>query len=153
MPLGFRIRDGSKIRIRIRDEPPGSYFRELRNNFLGYILQFFDADPGSGMEKLGSGINIPDPQHCFTTNCGSATTPIPVSSAESLNTKSNKKYSQKMYNRANNGLNKYLVSEYILYLKNYLKGSKDSSAQEATSPCYNYPLRTHLKKSKTFINN
>jgi hypothetical protein len=23
------------IRIRIRDEQPGSYFRELRNNFLG----------------------------------------------------------------------------------------------------------------------
>ncbi len=46
------------------------------------ILEFFDEDPGSGirdgdssdpesgMEKsrirdLGSGINIPDPQHCF----------------------------------------------------------------------------------------
>jgi hypothetical protein len=29
------IRDGYKIRIRIRDEQPGSYFRELRNNFLG----------------------------------------------------------------------------------------------------------------------
>jgi hypothetical protein len=36
------------------------------------ILKFFDADPGSwdlfdpgsGMEKFGSGINIPDPQHC-----------------------------------------------------------------------------------------
>jgi hypothetical protein len=37
------------------------------------ILKFFDADPGSGMEtvrirdpgwkKVGSGINIPDPQH------------------------------------------------------------------------------------------
>jgi hypothetical protein len=37
------------------------------------ILNFFDADPGSGMEKImtrdpgwkkfGSGINIPDPQH------------------------------------------------------------------------------------------
>jgi hypothetical protein len=25
-----------KIKIRIRDEHPGSYFRELRNNFLGY---------------------------------------------------------------------------------------------------------------------
>jgi hypothetical protein len=24
-----------KIRIRIRDEQPGSYFRELKNNFLG----------------------------------------------------------------------------------------------------------------------
>jgi hypothetical protein len=36
------------------------------------ILKFFDADPGSGIflaldpgwEKYGSGINIPDPQHC-----------------------------------------------------------------------------------------
>jgi hypothetical protein len=27
------------------------------------ILKFYEADPGSGMEKLGSGINIPDPQH------------------------------------------------------------------------------------------
>jgi hypothetical protein len=25
------------------------------------ILEFFDADPGSGIEKFGSGINIPDP--------------------------------------------------------------------------------------------
>jgi hypothetical protein len=40
---------GKKIRIRIRDEEPGSYFPELRNNFL---LKFFDADPGSGMEKI-----------------------------------------------------------------------------------------------------
>jgi hypothetical protein len=33
--------------IRIRDEQPGSYFRELRNNFFGLkILKFFDADPG-----------------------------------------------------------------------------------------------------------
>jgi len=41
---------------------------------LGFkILKFFDEDPGSGMEtvrirdpgwkKVGSGINIPDPQH------------------------------------------------------------------------------------------
>jgi hypothetical protein len=30
----------------IRDEHPGSYFRELRNNFWGLkILKFFDADP------------------------------------------------------------------------------------------------------------
>ncbi len=78
-----RIRDPGwvKIKIRIRgirnpDEHPGSYFRELRNNFfLVKILKFFDEDadpdpgnlfhPGSGMEKSdpGSGINIPDPQH------------------------------------------------------------------------------------------
>jgi hypothetical protein len=30
-------------------------------------LKFFDVDPGSGMEKLGYGINIPDPQHCQKT--------------------------------------------------------------------------------------
>ncbi len=43
----------------------GLYYLELRNNFLGYIkiLKFFDADPGSGMEKFGSGVNILDPQH------------------------------------------------------------------------------------------
>jgi hypothetical protein len=64
----------------IRDEQPGSYFLELRNHFFGVkILKFFDGDPGSGMEtvrirdpgwkKVGSGINIPDPQHClFLTN-------------------------------------------------------------------------------------
>jgi hypothetical protein len=33
---------GKKIRIRIRDKQPGSYFSELRNNFLR--LKFFDAD-------------------------------------------------------------------------------------------------------------
>ncbi len=36
-------------KIRIRDEHPGSYFRELRNNVLGLkILKFFDADPDPG---------------------------------------------------------------------------------------------------------
>ncbi len=30
---GSGIRDGQKIKIRIRDEHPGSYFRELSNNF------------------------------------------------------------------------------------------------------------------------
>jgi hypothetical protein len=50
------------------------YFRELRNNFLGVkIIKFFNADLGSGMEKIwiqdpgwkkfGSGIKIPNPQH------------------------------------------------------------------------------------------
>ncbi len=47
----------------------------LKNNFGGKILKFFYADPGPGMEKTriqdginsdpGSGINIPDPQHCL----------------------------------------------------------------------------------------
>jgi hypothetical protein len=53
-----------------------SYFWELRISFLGLkIHKFFDEDldpgscqplgPGSGMVKIGSGINIPDPQHCL----------------------------------------------------------------------------------------
>jgi hypothetical protein len=42
----------SRSGIQIRDEHPGSYFRELRNNFLGLnILKFVDAGP-----DLGSGI-------------------------------------------------------------------------------------------------
>jgi hypothetical protein len=68
-----------KVSIRIRDEQPGSYFLELRNQFFWFfgvkIHKFFDDDPGSGMETVrirdgkkshpGSGINIPDPQHCW----------------------------------------------------------------------------------------
>jgi hypothetical protein len=63
----------------IREEQPGSYFLELRNHFFCFfgvkILKFFYADPGSEMETVrirdekksdpGSGINIPDPQHCL----------------------------------------------------------------------------------------
>jgi hypothetical protein len=63
----------------IRDEQPGSYFLELRNHSFAFfgvkILKFFDEHPGSGMETVrirdgkksdpGSGINIPDPQHCY----------------------------------------------------------------------------------------
>jgi len=60
----------SKIKILIRDEHPGSYFRGRRNNFLrSKKLKFYDADPepkygifltlepGSGME-----IRIRDPE-------------------------------------------------------------------------------------------
>jgi hypothetical protein len=40
------------------------------------ILKFFEADPG--WKKFGSGINIPDPQHCWKTFkqqcCGTGTT-------------------------------------------------------------------------------
>jgi hypothetical protein len=67
----LRIRDPKwiKINIRIQDEHPESI-----ETILGLkILEFFDADPGSGiflsldpiseMEKFESGINIPDPQH------------------------------------------------------------------------------------------
>jgi hypothetical protein len=44
--MGKKSRSGSGIRI--RGEHPGSYFRELRNNFRVKILKFFDtdADPG-----------------------------------------------------------------------------------------------------------
>jgi hypothetical protein len=41
----------------IRDEQPGSFFPELRNHFFGLkYLNSFDADPRSGMEKVGSGM-------------------------------------------------------------------------------------------------
>jgi hypothetical protein len=40
------IRDENKIKIRIRDEHPGSYFRELRNNFWIKMLKFLNADAG-----------------------------------------------------------------------------------------------------------
>jgi hypothetical protein len=56
---------------RIRNEQLRSHFRELRNPISWVkILKFFDADPGwkkfeSGMKKVGSGINILDPQHCL----------------------------------------------------------------------------------------
>jgi hypothetical protein len=43
-------KSGSGSGIQIRDEQPGSYFRELRNNFWG--LKHLNADPGSGMEKI-----------------------------------------------------------------------------------------------------
>jgi hypothetical protein len=39
-----------------RDEQPGSYFLELRNHLFAFfgvkILNFFDEDPGSGMETV-----------------------------------------------------------------------------------------------------
>jgi len=41
---------GSRSRIRISDEKPGSYFRELRNHFFGLLLKFFDADLGSQLQ-------------------------------------------------------------------------------------------------------
>jgi hypothetical protein len=64
-PLDQRsgTQNGQKIRIRIRDEQPRSYFRELRTIFWVKMLKFFNAEPG--WKKFGSCINIPDPQHCF----------------------------------------------------------------------------------------
>jgi hypothetical protein len=61
--------------IRVRDEHPASYFRELRNNFFGLkmVLKFFDADAdpgseiflsldrGSRIEKFRSGIREKHP--------------------------------------------------------------------------------------------
>jgi hypothetical protein len=49
---GTRIRDlgWEKIWIRIRDEHPESYFRELKQQFFGVKqLKFFYADPGCGI--------------------------------------------------------------------------------------------------------
>jgi hypothetical protein len=44
------IRNGLKLRIRIRDEPPGSYFREFKKQFFG-------------LKYLNSLMWIRDPQH------------------------------------------------------------------------------------------
>jgi hypothetical protein len=53
---------------------PDRISESLETNFGLEILKFFDADPGpgsfdhlSGIEKIGSGsgINVPDPQHCL----------------------------------------------------------------------------------------
>jgi hypothetical protein len=49
--MGRKSASGSGI----RDEQPGSYFLELRNHFFG-IRDGGSSDPGSGMEKVGSGI-------------------------------------------------------------------------------------------------
>jgi hypothetical protein len=53
LTLGSEIRVG-KNRIRIRDDKPGSYFRELRNQPIVWdrIFKLFDGDPGSAMEKI-----------------------------------------------------------------------------------------------------
>ncbi len=61
----FTSGSGSFFYPGIRDEQPGSYFRELGNNF--FLLKYFNSliqilDPG--WKKFGSGINIPDPQRC-----------------------------------------------------------------------------------------
>ncbi len=64
--MRIRIQGWVKNRdpIRIRDEQPGLYFRELKKNiFCVKILKVFDVDPG--WKKFGSGISIPDPQRCL----------------------------------------------------------------------------------------
>jgi hypothetical protein len=60
LPLNRGSGIGKKM-IRIRDEHPGLYFRELGNNFLGKnnLNSFMDADPDPGSENLfnpGSGM-------------------------------------------------------------------------------------------------
>jgi hypothetical protein len=67
-----------KIRIPIRDEQTGSYLRELKTIFgIKYLNSFVRIrDQGwekirirdQGWEKFGSGIKIPDPQHCSVPN-------------------------------------------------------------------------------------
>jgi hypothetical protein len=44
---------------------PDHIFDSLETIFRVKLLEFFDADPG--WKKFGSGINIPDPQHCLPT--------------------------------------------------------------------------------------
>ncbi len=46
---------------------PDHISESLETIFLIKILKFFDADPRSGMEKVGSGIRDkhPDPQYCL----------------------------------------------------------------------------------------
>jgi hypothetical protein len=64
----------------IWDEQPGSYFLELRNNFLGVeIIKVFDADPGwrqfesgiqdPGSEMEGSGIRDKHPGSATLVGC------------------------------------------------------------------------------------
>jgi hypothetical protein len=53
-------KSGSGSGIRIWDEQPGLYFRELRNQFFWVkLFKFFDANPGSGLEiiPIRDGIN------------------------------------------------------------------------------------------------
>ncbi len=38
-----RIRDGKKVRVQIRDEQPGSYFREHRHHFLNSLMRNQDG--------------------------------------------------------------------------------------------------------------
>jgi hypothetical protein len=49
---------GKKIMTPIREEQPGSYFRELGNNFLGFKYSNLMRIQDPGWKKFGSGINI-----------------------------------------------------------------------------------------------
>ncbi len=79
--LRIRIRCFFDPRIRdpgwVKNNNPDHISENLETIFWDKILQFFDADPGFGMEIIriqdprwknsdpGTGINIPDPQHCL----------------------------------------------------------------------------------------
>jgi hypothetical protein len=43
---------------------PDHISESFETSFGLKILKFFDADPGWKNSDTGSGINIPDPQHC-----------------------------------------------------------------------------------------
>ncbi len=68
-PLSFLPLDpGQKKSGSVINRTSQIIFPRAQKPFLGLkILKFFDADsdPGSRMEKFGSGINILDPQHCL----------------------------------------------------------------------------------------
>ncbi len=65
------IQDGQKIRIRIRDEQPGSYFQELRNHFFGLkysnsFMRIWDPgwkNPGFVTLPVGASSSVADPWH------------------------------------------------------------------------------------------
>jgi hypothetical protein len=75
-PLDLGSGMGKKLGSGSGMNNPDHISESLETIFWVKILKFFDADPGSGMEKIrirdgrnsdpGSGINIPDPQHCMT---------------------------------------------------------------------------------------
>jgi hypothetical protein len=44
---------------------PDHISESLETIFWDKIFKFFDADPGYGMQKFGSRVNIADPQHCL----------------------------------------------------------------------------------------
>jgi hypothetical protein len=75
-PVPFDPWIGDPRWVEYQDLYPGSGMNSpdhIYESFWVKILKFFDAVPGSGMEKIrimdgkksdpGSGINIPDPQH------------------------------------------------------------------------------------------
>jgi hypothetical protein len=62
-PFDLWIWDGQKVKTRSGMNNPDHISERLKTFFWVKIPKFFDANPGSGMEKFGSGINFPDPQH------------------------------------------------------------------------------------------